>query len=87
MVSSQSSQCALCVHHKETKGSGYIPCCKAFPADIPKDLLFNRATHTEPYAGDGGIMFERDPRWERVSDGTFTDVAFRVKPDGNLEDV
>lgn len=36
--------------------------CKAFPTAIPKAILDSWPTvHTEPYPGDNGTMFERDP--------------------------
>ena len=32
--------------------------CKAFPAEIPPDILLWRHDHHEPYPGDNGIRFE-----------------------------
>ncbi len=50
------SQCAFCIHSKRGK-------CAAFPNGIPDDMLWNRHDHHQPYPGDNGIQFERDPRF------------------------
>jgi hypothetical protein len=35
--------------------------CDAFPAGIPRAILFEQFDHCAPYPGDGGILFEPDP--------------------------
>jgi len=32
--------------------------CRAFPDGIPEVILDGIQSHTEPYPGDGGILFE-----------------------------
>ena len=48
-----SPQCNRCKHLEPKTVT-----CKAFPDGIPKDLLFNRRDHQNPYPGDHGIQFE-----------------------------
>lgn len=32
--------------------------CKAFPQRIPDEILIGEVSHTEPYPGDNGVVFE-----------------------------
>lgn len=50
------SQCFFCVY----KRNGAV--CKAFPDGIPDDILWNRVSHINPFQGDQGIQYKRDPR-------------------------
>ena len=46
------SQCSLC------KNKTYKRTCKAYPDEIPEDLLFNRVIHNKLLGDDNGIIFE-----------------------------
>ena len=48
------SQCIDCKHKLKGKG------CKAFPLEIPQDILLNRHDHQKPYPGDHGIRYEKE---------------------------
>lgn len=48
--------CWTCRH--KTPGAAT---CTAFPGGIPADILDGRNQHREPYPGDNGIRYERDP--------------------------
>ena len=56
------SPCILCKHWRG-KGS-----CNAFPDGVPMDILIprNGIDHKEPYPGDNGIQFERDPDLPKI---------------------
>ena len=32
--------------------------CKAFPKEIPAEIITGRRSHSKPYKGDNGIVFE-----------------------------
>lgn len=37
------------------------PACRAFPRGIPDEIAYGNNPHTEPFPGDGGILYELDP--------------------------
>jgi len=45
-------QCHVCRHYHDDGN------CDAFPGGIPHEILAHEHIHTEPYEGDGGILFE-----------------------------
>lgn len=45
-------QCERCKHHNGDAT------CAAFPERIPDAIFRNEHDHTEPFPGDGGILFE-----------------------------
>ena len=50
-------QCKSCTHYQ-----GYLDGahrCTAFPLAIPVVILTNEFDHTQPFPGDGGILFEK----------------------------
>ena len=47
------SQCTFCAH-RSPDGTK----CKAYPAGIPVEILFNEADHTLPFVGDNGIRYQ-----------------------------
>ncbi len=49
-------QCDVC---KNLDRNGFNQ-CKAFPDEIPTDLLGNYVIHNKPYPGNNGIQFEPD---------------------------
>lgn len=51
-------QLAPCVTCK--RKSPFGPSCAAFPDGIPDEILDGTNRHTEPYPGDGGLIYERD---------------------------
>ena len=57
-----SGQCSRCAHYIE----GKRPTCKAFPEEIPWDILGGWTDHTSPYISfrfkDNGITFEPKPK-------------------------
>jgi len=46
------SDCSICKHYFGDKK------CRAFPDDIPKEILKGKFSHINPYKGDHGIVFE-----------------------------
>jgi hypothetical protein len=50
------TQCLSCIHL--VKGSRT---CKAFPSQIPEEIIENRFDHRRPYPDDEGIRFEPRP--------------------------
>lgn len=58
-----TSQCADCIHlHRTSELPGIR--CDAYPNGIPKALLHGDADHNEPFPGDKGIRYERDPQFD-----------------------
>ena len=50
------SQCLFCVHYNDKV---FVPMtCKAFPSEIPQDILMNNVLHDHKIQGDNGIQFE-----------------------------
>jgi len=47
------SQCTFCAH-RSPDGTK----CKAYPAGIPVEILFNEHDHTLPFVGDNGIRYQ-----------------------------
>lgn len=57
------SLCDGCQHRTTHEGR-----CKAFPDGIPDRFLLGEDYHTEPVAGDGGLVFKAvDAAWERTA--------------------
>ncbi len=56
-ISFVNSICTKCIHINEDGQT-----CTAFPEAIPGDILTGEIKHTEPYSGDNGIQFEKNPR-------------------------
>jgi len=57
-----STQCLDCSNYWEIQKAA---CCKAYPDQIPVEILQGKVDHTKPYIEDGGIQFEpivRKPR-------------------------
>lgn len=55
-------QCFECVHYQETGGTPEHPhTCNAFPNGIPKPIFDNEVSHTQPYEGDNGILYQPLP--------------------------
>ena len=52
-----SPTCAGCVHLRDLA----TRTCDAFPGGIPPVIWRGDNRHTEPYRGDGGVMFEALP--------------------------
>ena len=52
-----SKICTFCRHLQDVVDRR----CAAFPQGIPAEIWEGRNDHTEPYAGDNGIQFERKP--------------------------
>ncbi len=51
------SQCIRCVHWDALPGNR----CAAYPSGVPREILWNKVDHTNPYPGDRGIRLkERD---------------------------
>lgn len=48
------SQCLSC----KWLGGGDLLVCKAFPSQIPDEIVANLFDHREPYHGDDGVRFE-----------------------------
>jgi hypothetical protein len=53
-------QCFTCIHVYRHNPRGVFT-CDAFPAGIPQPILTGDADHTQPYEGDQGIRYQRDP--------------------------
>jgi len=49
-----------CKHFTGPDPAKGIVTCKAFPKGIPDDIAYGDNRHTEPQAGDSGIVYERD---------------------------
>lgn len=46
-----SNQCISCERYRLAQK------CDAFPAGIPEPITLGQHDHTEPYEGDGGLLF------------------------------
>ncbi len=49
--------CDTCVHLH----GGATWSCTAFPNGIPDPIFMSEADHHEPYPGDNGVVYTRDP--------------------------
>lgn len=49
--------CARCNHFNFTNPEAHV--CAAFPGGIPYEIWSGMNDHTQPYAGDHGIRFEK----------------------------
>lgn len=58
MICKLQVQCLKCRHVDWEKGVKTQLACKAYPAGIPKEIIYGIIDHTLPYRGDGGIQFE-----------------------------
>ena len=50
------ASCATCDRLVIKRG---LPTCKAFPKGIPDEILDGQHDHSEPFPGDGGILFKQ----------------------------
>lgn len=49
--------CFRCLHfYGIERGVGWV--CRAYPKNIPTEILINKVDHRLPYKGDKGIQFE-----------------------------
>ena len=46
------SQCIFCKHYRDDET------CTAFPAGIPRKVMYSERDHRKPYPGDNGVRFE-----------------------------
>ena len=46
---------------------GQFVYCAAFPGGIPDEIAYGDNLHLEPFTGDNGIQYERDPEDEAVA--------------------
>lgn len=37
-----------------------IPCCRAFPEGIPREISYGNNLHLKPVKGDHGLQYEKD---------------------------
>ena len=62
MTSLRRISCAErdCIHYYRAMGPSSKPIhvCRAFPLGIPEAITVGKVTHDQPYAGDGGIVFQ-----------------------------
>ncbi len=49
----------LCTHCKYFLRANPKAVCEAFPASIPREILFSEVSHKQPYQGDNGLQYER----------------------------
>lgn len=56
--------CSDCKHRWTIlpKGKEYGQYCDAYPLGIPEEILSLVVDHRKPYAGDGGIQYEKGVR-------------------------
>ncbi len=52
-------QCNFCIHLDNEEQEVWR--CKAFPKEIPDDIVDAFHDHQEPFPGDNGIRFEQRP--------------------------
>lgn len=59
----RDSQCCFCKHLVVTLAENNVKLktCKAFPEEIPHEVLFTYFVHNKPYHGDDSVLFEQDP--------------------------
>ena len=51
----------LCLHCQHLHSLDENWTCDAFPAGIPKQILWNVLDHHHPFVGDHGIQYEPSP--------------------------
>lgn len=56
MTSGIGSICFACKRFRAGTGA-----CEAYPKGIPEGIMFGAFDHREPFAGDGGKLFELEP--------------------------
>jgi len=56
MTSIDAPNCIDCIHFHDLIEK---PKCEAFPEGIPDDIWLDGMSHTKPYLGDNGILFEK----------------------------
>jgi hypothetical protein len=52
--------CYKCKHLHPKDVTTDTRTCNAFPNGIPDKILWEDVEHNQPYAGDGGIQFEKE---------------------------
>jgi len=61
-----SRSCFLCKHLDRQTIVGKTHKCKAFPSGIPQKIWSGENSHTQPFPGDGGVIFEKADDADRV---------------------
>lgn len=65
--------CAICRHLRDSEDEMI---CDAFPDGIPFEILSSEADHRKPYAGDGGITYQRRAAVTLETEQRIVSVAF-----------
>jgi len=52
------TDCFGCSRLDKWKRWGVAICCEAFPSGIPEEILTGQVSHTTPYPGDHGLLFD-----------------------------
>ena len=55
------AQCLFCARHNFPALEDGTQTCTAFTRGIPDEIWTNQADHRQPFAGDGGKLFEAMP--------------------------
>jgi hypothetical protein len=55
-------QCATCRNYLDDLK------CKAFPKRIPNEILTGKRSHTRPYPGDNGILYDPEEKIRKLNE-------------------